>query len=280
MRSDNRKFKFICNWGVPVIVTITFAILLRILVLDVFQVPTSSMEPTLLPGDIIVISKLNYGARIKKLSKLIKQGEIDFYRLPGLCIVREGDIFVFNSHKINYFNEAVYDNYNYIAVKRCYTTPGHFTIIKNDIKKNDTNGSNESDLFPRCFRNIWSLDDYGPLYVPAHDDSIRLTNINIQIYKHIILTEDPNNQINDSTLLWEGNIIPYYKFKRDYYFVLGDNFSNSIDSRNWGFVADKDIIGRVVMVLCSFNDTKRGFEKIRFNRILKIDFDKTNEISN
>jgi signal peptidase I len=228
------------------------------------------MEPTLLAGDIIAVSKLTYGARIINLIKLIRRGEIDFYRLPGLSTIQVGDIFVFNSHKINYFNEAVYDNYSHIAVKRCFTTPGHFTIIKKSNKTNNISASNESDLFPRCFVNTWSSYAYGPLYVPAHDDSIKLTNVNIQIYKHIILSEDPNNQINDSI---RSNLTPYYKFKRDYFFVLGDNFSNSIDSRYWGFVSEKDIIGEVVVVLCSFDNSKKGFRKIRFNRILKSDFE-------
>lgn len=230
------------------------------------------MEPTLLAGDIILVSKLNYGARIVKLIKLINKGEVDYYRLPGFTIVKTGDIFVFNSHKINYFNEAVYDNYGQISIKRCFTAPGHFTIIKSDRKNNNITTSFDAGLFPRCFINAWSIYDYGPLYVPAHDDSIRLNNINIQIYKHIILTEDPNSQIDDSITYSDTNKIPYYKFKRDYFFVLGDNFSNSLDSRFWGFVSDKDIIGKVVTVLCSIEDRKKGFRKMRFDRILKFNF--------
>ncbi len=273
MRSDNnRKIKFINKWCVPTIVCISFAILLRTLVIDVYKVPSSSMEPTLLAGDIIVVSKVNYGARIIKLLKLIKKGEIDFYRLPGLNTVKRGDIFVFNSHKINNFNEAVYDNYSHFAVKRCFTAPGHFTIIKNGNKKNDISVSKEEYLFPRYYRSTWSLDDYGPLYVPAHDDSIRLTNVNIQIYKHIILSEDPNIQINDSIVCPDNNKISFYKFKQDYFFVIGDNFSESIDSRYWGFVSDKDIIGKVVAVLCSIDNSKKGLKKIRLHRVFKCDF--------
>jgi signal peptidase I len=251
MRSDNnRKIKFINKWCVPTIVCISFAILLRTLVIDVYKVPSSSMEPTLLAGDIIVVSKVNYGARIIKLLKLIKKGEIDFYRLPGLNTVKRGDI----------------------AVKRCFTAPGHFTIIKNGNKKNDISVSKEEYLFPRYYRSTWSLDDYGPLYVPAHDDSIRLTNVNIQIYKHIILSEDPNIQINDSIVCPDNNKISFYKFKQDYFFVIGDNFSESIDSRYWGFVSDKDIIGKVVAVLCSIDNSKKGLKKIRLHRVFKCDF--------
>ncbi len=197
--------------------------------------------------------------------------EVDFYRLPAISKVEKGDIFVFNPHKINFFNEAIYDNYSNFTVKRCYTTPGHFATIKNNpsIDDNSLIHSNLNDLFPICNENFWSIDNYGPLYVPAQNDSLLLTNKNLQIYKHIILKEDPSIQIRDSFAMSGGDRLAIYIVKGDYYFVLGDNFYNSIDSRHWGFVSEKDIVGKVVIVLFSIDNSQKGLKKIRYNRILE-----------
>lgn len=236
------------------------------------------MEPALIPGDIIVVSKLNYGARLVNVFKFFKQKEINYLRTPGLGRIKKADVFVFNSPEIDFSYDSILNNHKNISVKRCYATPGNFAIIKWGVDKEKFDNSNLPRLFPLCYENLWSLSDYGPLYVPARCDSIKLTHINIQIYKSHILNEDPNFQFNDSIVESDDEILPFYKFKYDYYFVLGDNFFNSIDSRHWGFVCEKDIIGKVLFVLFSLDDSRKGFKKIRFDRIFKCKFETTHLI--
>lgn len=232
------------------------------------------MEPSLLKGDIILVSKLHYGSRVLNLIKLIRDRKVDFYRLPALCKVEKGDIIVFNPHKINYFNEAIYDNYSSFTVKRCYTTSGHFATITNNPPIDDLSiiQSDLNDLFPNCNDNLWSINNYGPLYVPARNDSLLLTKKNLKIYKHIILNENPSVQIQDSIATSDGKRLIIYGVKQNYYFVMGDNFYNSIDSRYWGLVSEKDIVGKVVIILFSTDKSKKGIKKIRYKRILSNNF--------
>jgi signal peptidase I len=61
-----------------------------------------------------------------------------------------------------------------------------------------------------------------------------------------------------------------YKFKMDYYWMMGDNRHNSADSRYWGFVPEDHVVGRPVLVWLSLNKDKGWFDgKIRFNRFFK-----------
>ena len=72
------------------------------------------------------------------------------------------------------------------------------------------------------------------------------------------------------TLYIDGKPVPVYTFGMDYYFMMGDNRDNSLDSRYWGFVPEDHIVGTPVRVLASFDKDKGWFDgKIRWNRILK-----------
>jgi signal peptidase I len=115
----------------------------------------------------------------------------------------------------------------------------------------------------------WTLEKYGPLYVPAKGDSIELTEKNKCRYAEILLLENPGRQIKDTALTANGKNLTTYVFKKNYYFVLGDNFYNSFDSRFWGFVPEANIIGEVKGILFSINPDKVGFRKFRFNRFFK-----------
>jgi signal peptidase I len=120
-------------------------------------------------------------------------------------------------------------------------------------------------LFPHDSSLDWSLDDYGPLYDPAKRAVMELTKKNVLLYKDILRYENSNCQIKDSLLFIDSKIVLRYTFKHNYYFMLGDDFYNSNDSRYWGFVPDDNIIGKVVIVLFSY-----GEEGFRWKRILKL----------
>ena len=61
-----------------------------------------------------------------------------------------------------------------------------------------------------------------------------------------------------------------YTFKQDYYFMMGDNRHNSLDSRYWGFVPEDHIVGRPVLVWLSTDASGRFPANIRWNRFLKL----------
>ena len=88
----------------------------------------------------------------------------------------------------------------------------------------------------------------GPIYVPHKGDTISLNYQTAYVYKNIIEWESNNVLIiNESGVRLGGFPANNYIFRNDYYFMAGDNFSESIDSRFWGLIPDILIVGKVVL---------------------------------
>lgn len=260
-----------------IVITILIGIFLRIFFIEIYMIPSLSMEPTILSGDFIMVSKMAYGPRVSIPEKFFKENKTGYLRIKGWNKIKLGDKIVFNFPNYSVSLDSTYKIWGRCIVKRCYGLPGDTVLIKNEksgngniLGKDATDTLQKYNVFPYDSNLKWTIDDYGPLYVPASGDEVQLTKSTIKMYKDILRFENPNCTITDSTIVIDGGPLSRYTFNYDYYFMLGDNFYNSNDSRYWGFLPDSNIIGKVVMILFSVDKNKYGFRKFRLNRLFKI----------
>jgi len=268
IKSNDKSFR---GWWWIIVAIVLLAVALRIFVVSLYQVSSVSMEPVLLPGDVIIVSKTSYGPRLLKLSSYLKNKNVEYCRLKGRSRIEEGDIVVFNMPVHNNTAKSQRINTADCVAKRIFGLPGDTVIIDNNMISNDgvTRFQVDKYLFPHDSSLNWTLDEYGPIYVPAKGDAIESTEKNKCWYAEILLLENPGGQIIDSALPANDKNLTTYEFKKNYYFVLGDNFYNSFDSRFWGFMPEENIIGEVKGILFSINPDKAGFKKFRFNRFFR-----------
>jgi signal peptidase I len=265
---------------------VILAIFIRAFFLGAFRIPTSSMADTLYPGDFIIVNIAGY--------KLSTPSQIPILGLsiPSLNIFNTGkpeinDLIVFNFPEIN-SGDAVYNTFN--IIKRVVALPGDTLQIIN--KKIFVNGK-EINLpeTARCsFENFkqmgqeddgifysgtgWNSDNYGTVVVPAAGDTININNDNLDVWKRLIVYEYEKKVVRK-----EGSVITIadkpvrnYVVKKNHYFVIGDNFNNSRDSRYFGFVNEDMILGKAMFIYLSIDNAKSGdgfFSRIRWNRIFK-----------
>ena len=127
------------------------------------------------------------------------------------------------------------------------------------------------DIFPdgRGF----NIDNYGPLYIPKAGDVITLSSENISQYRDIISIYEGNTltEQEDGTFVINGIETDSYTIKQNYYFMMGDNRHNSLDSRYWGYVPEDHIVGSPAMIWMSLaaDDGKTPFfKRIRWERVM------------
>lgn len=127
-------------------------------------------------------------------------------------------------------------------------------------------------LFPDFISRDWTRADYGPVYIPKKGETVKITPENWPMYERVIRNYEhhTDSYVKDGVVYIDGKPADGYTFAMDYYFMMGDNRDNSLDSRYWGFVPEDHIVGKPMRVLISFDKDKGIFNGgIRWNRIFK-----------
>jgi signal peptidase I len=221
------------DWTAGLFPVILVVFLLRSFLFEPFKIPTGSMIPTLLVGDLILVNKFVYGLRLPVLNTKVTEG-----RPP----VR-GEVMVFR------YPPKPSDNY----IKRVIGVPGDEVAYLN--KKLTINGQPVGkNPMPDYF------DKEAMSYLKQYDENINGT-------QHQIL----NNSMRPAGLS-EAEIMGEFPYRENcrysvegvvckvpsgYYFMMGDNRDNSLDSRYWGFVPDRNIVGRAFLIWMNFGDLGR-----------------------
>jgi len=132
-------------------------------------------------------------------------------------------------------------------------------------------GAMKYAIFPHDPDFGWTLDNFGPLYIPEEGKTIELTIENLPLYERVIRTYEGNSlQVKDSTIYINGEAKDHYTFDMNYFFLMGDNRHNSADSRYWGFVPENHVVGEAVFIWLSLDREGRFFNKVRWERLFNV----------
>jgi signal peptidase I len=136
----------------------------------------------------------------------------------------------------------------------------------------DTAPADYADIsvFPQDKNRTWNVDNLGPITVPKKGWTVKLDSVTMPMYERAIRIYE-GNKLEKSVDGWliNGQKADTYTFKMDYYWMMGDNRHNSLDSRFFGFVPEDHVVGKALFIWMSVRDQGSFFSKIRWSRIFK-----------
>lgn len=135
-----------------------------------------------------------------------------------------------------------------------------------------TSEGQDTRIFPGSKYTPWNGDNYGPLTIPKEGMKIPVNDSTLAIYGNVIREYDHNKdvKIEGGKLTIEGKELTEYTFNQNYYFMMGDNRHNSLDSRYWGFVPEDHIVGKGFFIWLSIDKYADFIYKIRWSRFFQL----------
>ena len=222
------------DWTAGLFPVILVVFLLRSFLFEPFKIPSGSMMPTLLIGDLILVNKFHYGIRLPVINRKIVSNHDP----------ERGDVMVFRFPK-----DPSTD-----FIKRVVGLPGDEITFRNQQLFVNGKAAALEAVPPPGF-----YDEDSRSYLPSFEETLGTV-------QHKIL-------INPQTSpFWKSNESNRFPFRENcqysadsvtckvppgHYFMMGDNRDNSLDSRYWGFVPDENIVGKAFFIWMNFGDVKR-----------------------
>lgn len=129
----------------------------------------------------------------------------------------------------------------------------------------------ESETFPHSPLFKWTGDNFGKLTIPKAGWTIQLSDSTLALYGSTITDHDHNEDasIKGGKLFIDGKEVTSYTFRQNYYFMMGDNRHNSLDSRYWGFVPEDHIVGKGFFIWLSIDRDRGGIRWSRFFNLIR-----------
>ena len=218
------------DWTAGLFPVILVVFVLRSFLFEPFKIPSGSMIPTLLVGDLILVNKFTYGLRLPVLNVKLTEGNKP----------QRGDVMVFRYPP----------NPNLDYIKRVVGLPGDEVAYLN--KRLTINGQPVETKPTQEF-----FDEDSMRYAKQLQETLGT-------HTHNLLIDDNRPAFVSGAENFPGRDNCRYsvegvvcKVPENSYFMMGDNRDNSLDSRYWGFVPDKNIVGRAFFIWMNFGNWKR-----------------------
>ena len=218
------------DWTAGLFPVILMVFLLRSFLFEPFKIPSGSMIPTLLVGDLILVNKFHYGIRLPVINTKLtdgtppQRGDVMVFRYPpkpSLDYIKR--VVGLPGDEVAYLNKRLSINGKVIETQ---SVPEFFDEDTMRYIKQF-----EEKLGEKTHRLL--NEDERPAFIPGTDDFPFKENCRYSV---------------------EGVVC---KVPPGQYFMMGDNRDNSLDSRYWGFVPDQNIVGKAVFVWMNFGNLKR-----------------------
>jgi signal peptidase I len=145
-----------------------------------------------------------------------------------------------------------------------------FSNVQNVQEAIRTRGQYLDYVFPHDPKLSWNEDNFGPVIIPAKGLKLNLNASNIEIYRRAIQVYEGNTvETREDGIYINGQKTDSYTFNMNYYFMMGDNRHNSLDSRFWGFVPENRIVGKALFIWMSWDSNASFFSKVRWSRLFR-----------
>ena len=229
-----KKLPWIADYAKAFFPVFLIVFIIRSFVAQPYNVPTQSLEPTVMPGDLLLVTQFSYGIHMPIWNKTI---------LP-IANPKNGDIIVVHWPT----------NPNIDFVKRVIGVPGDRVSFINGVLSINDQAANQTFVK----NSVDSDSPQGPFW------PVKIMNENLLSVNHLIYNcgASPDHCPSGPFKDFKNLVIP-----KGEYFLMGDNRVNSDDSRDWGFVPSEDIVGKAQYILYSSDPSKPGFLKTDFSRI-------------
>lgn len=242
-----------------------------VIVIGLFTVPTTSMAPTIVKGDLVLVNKFRYGITSQNIVPILgyylpykmllsfglpKRGDIVVFIYPGKrdevmpaeeqhylkrCIAVSGDT-------IRIHNDSVFVNGSrspFDSIVQYEMSSEHLTIVNEQAK---------FLTFPKG--KEWTVNNYGPLVIPKRGDTLAFDAQTLRGWAVFIARE--GHKVDEVLGTIDGLPADRYVVEREYIFCMGDNRHSSVDSRYMGLVASELIFGSPICALISGKSNSAG----------------------
>lgn len=292
MKINPKYIDMACDVIIGIFVLMILYVLVQVTTTCSFHTPSESMTPTLLPDESGLVNKWKMGARIFNFFDAVKGKPYEIKRLPGYGRLERGDVIVFNYPYQDRNKDSIAMNLGLYYCKRAVGIAGDTLEIRDCFYHvrgcRDTLGvASEQRELQRVMKRVseeepetrkwngwqriqpkdslfdWTVRDMGPFLIPGEGTEITLNRCNWLLYRRYIEWETGGKLAwHDSVAVLDGKIIQHYRFKENYCFAAGDHAIDSRDSRYFGLVPEKFIVG-TAGILWKTKDGKRRFRTIK-----------------